>query len=155
MNRENDFSPRESKMNGSHLKRKMLQSKIGLAMTLIGFVVFILGADPGLFRLNRSPVVGFVQTATFSVGLAVICLGGYLTLSGARDPNHKASILEDIGLRLVGTGYLIALVSSMADVFGFGTQAWPAPPFFGPWQAAGVVIGEVLIALGFLLYIPR
>ena len=78
-----------------------------------------------------------------------------MSLKAAKGPQHETSIVEDIGLRLVGTGYLIALVSSMADVFGFGTQAWPAPPFFGPWQAAGVVIGEVIIALGFLLYIPR
>jgi hypothetical protein len=42
----------------------------------------------------------------------------------------------------------------MADVFGFGTQAWPAPPFFGPTQAVGVVIGEFIIAVGFLLYMP-
>lgn len=142
-------------MNRTNSKRKALLLRIGLALTMIGFLVFILGADPSLFNLNRSPVVGFVQTATFSVGLAVICIGGYLTLTSLREPGHQPSILEDIGLRLVGTGFLIALVSSMADVFGFGTQVWPAPPFFGPWQAAGVVIGEAIIALGFLLYIPR
>jgi len=130
-------------------------ARIGVVTSLIGFVVFILGADPALFGLNRSPVVGFVQVATFSAGLGIICVGGYLALKGIKPSHHQASILEDIGLRLVGTGYLISLVSGMADVFGFGTQAWPAPPFFGPWQAAGVVIGEVVIALGFLLYIPR
>ncbi|MBS3749994.1 MAG: hypothetical protein KGY39_00650 [Anaerolineales bacterium] len=129
--------------------------RLGVIMTMAGFFIFLLGIDPGLFNLNRSPVVGFVQTATFSLGLAITCLGGYMSLKAAKGPQHETSIVEDIGLRLVGTGYLIALVSSMADVFGFGTQAWPAPPFFGPWQAAGVVIGEVIIALGFLLYIPR
>lgn len=129
--------------------------RVGLATTLVGFFIFILGADPDLFNLNRSPVVGFAQVATFSAGLGVICLGGYLSLKGSKSPDHQTSIVEDVGLRLVGTGYLISLVSGMADVFGFGTQAWPAPPFFGPWQAAGVVIGEVIIALGFLLYIPR
>lgn len=142
-------------MSHSNRNSRITLLRIGVATTLSGFVVFILGADPGLFRLNRSPVVGFVQVATFSVGLGIICIGGYLSLKAAKSLNHKASIVEDIGLRLVGTGYLISLVSGMADVFGFGTQAWPAPPFFGPWQAAGVVIGEVIIATGFLLYIPR
>ncbi|MFO8036392.1 MAG: hypothetical protein R6U57_07180 [Anaerolineales bacterium] len=142
-------------MAKSPSKQNNLLLRFGVIMTMVGFFIFILGADPDLFNLDRSPVVGFVQTATFSTGLAITCLGGYLSLRAAKDPQHEPSIVEDIGLRLVGTGFLIAFVSSMADVFGFGTQTWPAPPFFGPWQATGVVIGEVTIALGFLLYIPR
>lgn len=142
-------------MTSPNTNQSKFMVRMGVITSLAGFLIFILGSDPGLFNLNRSPVVGFVQVATFSVGLGIICLGGYLALKGIKPSRHKASILEDIGLRLVGTGYLISLVSGMADVFGFGTQAWPAPPFFGPWQAAGVVIGEVVIALGFLLYIPR
>jgi hypothetical protein len=27
-------------------------------------------------------------------------------------------------------------------------------PYFGPWQASGVLIGQGIIALGFLLFIP-
>jgi len=30
----------------------------------------------------------------------------------------------------------------------------PKIPFFGPWQARGVMLGEVIIAIGFLLMIP-
>lgn len=142
-------------MTSPNTNQNKFMVRMGVITSLAGFLIFILGSDPDLFNLNRSPVVGFVQVATFSVGLGIICVGGYLALKGIKPAQHKASILEDIGLRLVGTGYLISLVSGMADVFGFGTQAWPAPPFFGPWQAAGVVIGEAVIALGFLLYIPR
>jgi hypothetical protein len=131
-----------------------LRIRIGIGMVLVGFLIFLLGADPGLFNLDRTPVVGFVQTATFSTGLALVCLGGWISLKACQQSGEKQSIAQDIGLRLVGTGYLIALVSAMADVFGFGTQAWPALPFFGPWQAAGVVVGEIIIAVGFLLFIP-
>lgn len=131
-----------------------LRIRIGIGMVLVGFLIFLLGADPGLFNLDRTPVVGFVQTATFSTGLALVCLGGWISLKACQHSGEKQSIAQDIGLRLVGTGYLIALVSAMADVFGFGTQAWPALPFFGPWQAAGVVVGEIIIAVGFLLFIP-
>jgi hypothetical protein len=42
----------------------------------------------------------------------------------------------------------------MADVFGFGNQPFPEIPYFGPWQAMGVMAGEIIIALGFLLLIP-
>lgn len=137
-----------------NLNQSSTKVRIGVVLTLIGFGAFLLGADPGLFGLDRSPLVGFVQTFTFSAGLAVICLGGFISLKASQDSAKKQTIAQDIGLRLVATGYLISLVSAMADVFGFGTQTWPVAPFFGPWQAAGVLIGEVIISIGFLLYIP-
>jgi len=30
----------------------------------------------------------------------------------------------------------------------------PDVPYFGPWQAGGVLIGESIIAIGFLMLIP-
>ena len=131
-----------------------LRINIGLGLTIAGFLVFLLGADPGLVNLNRNPIVGFVQTATFTTGLAMLCLGGFIGLKSCQRPGHYQTLAQDVGIRLVATGYLIALVSGMADVFGFGTQAYPALPFFGPWQAAGVIVGEIVIAVGFLLYLP-
>jgi hypothetical protein len=128
--------------------------RAGLIMTLFGLIIFLAGARPGMFHLDRSPVVGFVQIAVFLVGLAVICLGGYTSLM-AFWKNGDRTIAADIGTRLVTTGYVIAVFSGMADVFGFGTQMWPKVPFFGRWQAAGVQIGEVVIAIGFLLLFPR
>jgi hypothetical protein len=35
-----------------------------------------------------------------------------------------------------------------------GTQPLPGTPLFGPWQEFGVVVGELVIALGLLLLIP-
>ena len=130
-----------------------LRVRIGLFMTLIGLLVFLLGARPGIFGADRSPVVGFVQISVFLVGLAAICLGGYVSLM-AFWRNGNRTIPADIGTRLVTTGYVIAVFSGMADVFGFGTQLSPRVPYFGPWQAVGVQIGEAMIAIGFLLLIP-
>jgi hypothetical protein len=127
--------------------------RLGLISTLVGMLVYLIGADPGLFALDRSPVTGFVQIAVFLVGLALICLGGYLSLDALWNGIEK-SILADIGLRLVSTGYVIAVASGMADIFGFGNQPLPQIPYFGPWQAIGVIIGEAVIAVGFLLQIP-
>jgi hypothetical protein len=127
--------------------------RIGLGLTLTGFIVFLTGIDPGLFGLDRSPVTGFVQIAVFLVGLALICLGGYVCLNGLWNGAEK-TIAADIGFRLVSTGYVIAVVSGMADVFGFGTHPFPNVPYFGPLQAIGVMIGEVVITFGFLLLIP-
>lgn len=127
--------------------------RTGLSITLIGLLVFLVGARPSLFDLDRSPVVGFVQISVFLVGLSAICIGGYICLM-AFWQNGDRSIPADIGIRLVTTGYVISVFCGMADVFGFGTQLRPRVPFFGPWQAAGVQVGEAVIAIGFLLLIP-
>ncbi len=142
--------------NTTAVKQKNNQSRanLGLGLTIFGFMIFLLGADPGLINLDRSPYIGFVQTATFSIGLTLICLGGFICFKVCQSQGSSQSLAQDIGIRLVATGYLIALISGMADVFGFGTQAWPALPFFGPTQASGVIAGEIIIAAGFLLYMP-
>lgn len=127
--------------------------KTGLGLLFVGFLVFIIGIQPATFGLDRSPVIGFVQIAVFLIGLAVMCGGGYLALNALWNGREK-SILADIGFRLVSTGYLIAAMSGMADVFGIGSHRFPKVPFFGTVQAAGVISGQLLIVLGFLLTIP-
>lgn len=130
-----------------------LRVRIGLTITILGLLIYILGADPAIFGLDRSPVTGFVQIAVFLVGLGIMCMGGYITLNALWNGMPK-SIAADIGLRLVSTGFVIAVASGMADVFGFGNHPFPNIPYFGPVQAIGVMIGEGVIALGFLMIIP-
>lgn len=127
--------------------------RLGMTLMLVGFVIFLIGAVPDLFGLDRSPVIGFVQIAVFLIGLAVICLGGYVCLNALWN-KHPRTILADIGLRLVSTGFVIAVISGMADVFGFGTQLSPEIPFYGPWQSMGVLVGEIIIMVGFIFQIP-
>jgi hypothetical protein len=126
---------------------------MGMILMLVGFVIFLVGATPDLFGLDRSPVIGFVQIAVFLIGLAIICLGGFICLN-ALWKNHPKTILADIGLRLVLTGFVIAVIAGMADIFGFGTQLAPAIPYYGPWQAIGVLFGEIVIVVGFIFHIP-
>lgn len=130
-----------------------LRMRMSLGATLLGLFVFLIGAKPGWFGWDRSPVVGFVQIAVFLVGLAMICTGGYVGLLTLWKGIQR-TIAADIGMRLVSTGYVISVFAGMADVFGMGSQALPAVPYFGPWQASGVLIGEVIIAIGFVLMIP-
>jgi len=142
-------------MNNNKNRKNNVRFRVnlGLIIVVLGLIVFVLGIEPGLFGLDRSPIVGFVQIAVFLVGLAMICLGGYISLN-ALWAGFEKSIPADIGLRLVSTGFVIAVASGMAYLLGFGTQLPPLIPYFGPRQAVGVVIGEVIIALGFVLLIP-
>jgi hypothetical protein len=125
--------------------------RIGLIMAVIGYLLFLLGARPNFFGLDRSPVIGFIQISVFLIGLAAITLGSYITLN-ALWPNGKKTIPADIGSRLISTGYVICVFTSMADIFGLGSHPLPNV-FFGPLQARGMEIGMATIAVGFLLLI--
>jgi hypothetical protein len=127
--------------------------RFALILTVVGFIVFIIGTKPEWLKLDRSPVVGFVQIAVFLIGLAMIAIGGYLGLSALWGGNER-TIVADVGQRLIATGYVIVVFSGMADVFGMGSQPFPDIPFFGPVQAMGVVIGEIVIGVGFLMLVP-
>ncbi len=129
------------------------RTRLGLIVALFGLLIFLIGAEPGLFGLDRSPVVGFVQITVFLIGLGVICIGGYICMNGLWNAVAK-TIIADIGLRLVSTGFVIAFAAGLADVFGFGSQLAPQVPYYGPYQEIGVLAGESLIALGFILQMP-
>jgi hypothetical protein len=132
---------------------KRLRVRAGLLVILFGFFLFFLGAKPELLGLDRSPVVGFVQIAVFLTGLGIICNGGYAVLNGLWN-GYSKTITSDIGLRLVSTGFVIAVACGMADIFGFGSEISPVVPNFGRWQMIGVLIGEIIIAIGFIMLIP-
>ena len=52
-------------------------------------------------------------------------------------------------------GFVIALASGMADIFGLGTRPiFSDTPFFGFWQARGVLIGQIVMMIGLLMMIP-
>jgi hypothetical protein len=125
--------------------------RVGLAMVVIGYLMFLLGARPSLFNLDRSRVIGFVQISVFLVGLGIIVMGSYLTLN-AYWFNSKKTIAADLGSRVISTGYVICVFTAMADIFGLGSHRLPNV-FFGPLQARGMAIGMATIALGFLLLI--
>ena len=130
-----------------------LRLRVGIVFTIVGLLIYILGANPSVFGLDRSPVRGSIQIAVFLIGLAIICIGGFITLNTLWNGEEK-SIVADFGLRLVATGYVIAVATGMADVFGLGNHTFPNIPYFGPWQAIGVMIGEAVILVGFLMIIP-
>lgn len=141
-------------MNGERANGiSYLRIRFSLITVPLGLFIFAIGAKPDWFGWSRNEAVGFIQITVFLVGLALICLGGFVGLS-ALWGREQRSIIADIGLRLVGTGYVIAVFTGFADVFGMGSQPLPKLPYFGPWQASGVLIGQVVIAMGFLMVIP-
>ena len=148
-----DTSPRSAQPS-------RLRVRVGLITTLFGLFVFLVGTKPGWFGLQRTPTVGFVKISVFLVGLAIICLGGYTSLWGLWKGIER-SIAADIGLRMVATGYVIAVFSGMADVFGMGSQTAPqnsilwTNPGTGSFARRDCDCGWILIAhsISFVLQI--
>jgi hypothetical protein len=130
-----------------------IQVRMGIGLVVLGLIIFIVGAKPEWLRLDRSPVIGFVQTTVFLIGLGIIAVGGYMGLNALWAGKEK-SIAADIGMRLMATGYVVAVFAGMADVFGLGSHPLPEVPFFGPWQAIGVQLGEAIMVIGLAMLTP-
>ncbi len=146
---EDAQSLKNQKNNGCPYPKNRVRA--GLTLAIIGYLIFLLGARPGIFGLDRSRVIGFVQIAVFLVGLGTISLGSYLTLI-AFWPKGTTSLLADFGSRVISTGYVICIFTALADVFGFGSHPLPNV-FFGPYQSYGVEIGMVMIAIGMIMLV--
>ena len=128
--------------------------RFGLITAGVGLLLFLLGSFPQYFGLDNSEVIGFVQVGVFTFGLLLICLGGSFALNSLW-PQSWRSIAADIGLRLAWSGWVMAATAALADILGLGTRPLATSfTFFGPWQARGVMIGEVFIFIGFLMMIP-
>ncbi|MGB9586378.1 MAG: hypothetical protein ACPL3P_00315 [Anaerolineales bacterium] len=141
-------------MMENHFENKAKRRiRTGVIYLSVGLIVFLIGIKPALFGLDRSPVIGFVQIAVFLIGLAAMCLGSFITLNALWNGNQR-TIIADIGYRLVSTGFVVAALSGMADVFGIGSHRFPAVPYFGHMQAIGVILGQITILIGLILMIP-
>jgi hypothetical protein len=123
-----------------------------MTLTLVGLFLFIIGVEPDLLALDRSPVVGFVQIGVWLVGLAILLIGAYASVRVVRNGRGN-SLRADIGTRLIATGYVVAAVSSLADFLSIGSQHMPTI-YFGPLQTLGLVLGVVTSLAGVLLYWP-
>jgi len=137
--------------NDSNGLLSRLRIRFSLVFTIFGYLVFLLGARPGIFGLDRSRVIGFVQIAVFLIGLAIMSIGSYLTLKTFW-PAGSTSLLADFGSRFISTGYVICIFTALADVFGLGSHPLPNV-FFGPYQARGVEAGMIIIGIGLLMSI--
>jgi hypothetical protein len=124
-----------------------------MTVVVIGLLIFMIGVEPDLVGMDRSPVVGFVQVGVWMSGLAILLVGAYATVRVVRN-GRPNSLRADIGLRLIATGYVVTGAASMADFIGIGAQSLP-DVFFGPIQVIGLIVGVLLCLLGVILYWPR
>lgn len=123
-----------------------------MTLVLVGLFIFVIGVNPNLLGMDRSPVVGFVQIGVWLTGLALLLLGATLTVRVVRNA-HPNTLRSEIGLRMIATGYVFAVAASFADFLGIGTHTLPTISY-GPMQVGGLIFGVVISLIGVLLYWP-
>lgn len=147
------LSPPHSLMTANFLNRSQISwARRWMTLALVGLLLFLVGLEPDLIGMNRSPVVGFVQIGVWLTGLGLLLLGAAMSVRVIRN-GRKNSLRADIGLRLIATGYVIAATSSLADFISIGAHRMPNV-YFGPVQTLGLVVGIVTCILGVALYLP-
>jgi hypothetical protein len=126
-----------------------------ILLDFVGLLLFLLGFNPGTFGLDRSRVIGYVQALVFLSGLGLIVLISYIVAALQRRNGHEISLVQDIGARLMATGYVLAAFSSVADLIGLGNEPLPRPPHFGLLQSGGLLVGVLLTIIGLMMTYPR
>ncbi|HLF00710.1 MAG TPA: hypothetical protein VI547_01945 [Anaerolineales bacterium] len=128
-------------------------ARFGVALVIAGFFIFVIGVFPDLIRLDLTPGLGVAQILTFLFGIGLMALGGYVYTYAARQRARQRRLRHEVGMRLIATGYVLCIVSAIADTIGIGSHNIPeTAPFFGWWQSSGVLLGVLVIILGLFLY---
>lgn len=131
-------------------------TRAAVASVIFGFFVFIIGLFPAIINLDTKPGVGVLQLAVTLWGLGMMNAGAALWAYAERHRGAPRLLREDIGVRLIATGFVISAFSSLADVLGIGSHNAPRRlPYLGVWQQAGLGIGILVSVLGLLLYAKR
>ena len=127
----------------------------GITLVAVSFLIFLLGLWPELFGADFTPEIGVLQIFVFLVGLTGMTLGAYIYLYATRHRALPRKLREDIGVRLMATGLVVAATNGLADVIGIGSNFGEQRPLFGPVQAWGVSLGVIVIVVGVALYAQR
>jgi uncharacterized membrane protein len=126
-----------------------------LVVDFIGLALFLLGMQPWLFGLDRSPVIGYLQVMVFLFGLGCVVLASFAVEKLLRPSDQPITIREDVGARLCATGYVLGAISCTADLIGLGSHPLPGTPFMGTLQTFGFIFGTAMIIVGLAMYHPR
>lgn len=130
-------------------------ARFGVATVVFGFFVFLIGVYPDLIRLELTPGIGLLQIGCLLFGITVMTFGAYIYAYATRHRAQPRTLREDVGLRLMASGLVIAYTTGFADVLGIGSNFGTERPLLGLFQAAGVALGVLVIIVGIFLYARR
>ena len=129
--------------------------QMGMLLGTAGIVMAVTGLFPSLTGQAVMGGIGALQLAAMLSGLSLLIFGALLYVKAAFYPRVRATLAQQIAVRLSLTALLIAGMASAADVLGFGSNVhalYAEDIYFGPLQAAGLIGGFGVAASGVLLY---
>lgn len=130
-------------------------ARFAVAIVVTGFFILVLGLFPDVVRLGLTPGIGLLQIGLFLLGLSVMTLGVYVYAYATRHRALPRRLREDVGVRLMATGLVIAWATGFADVLGIGSHFGADRPLLGPLQAVGIFLGIGIIGVGIVMYMRR
>ena len=133
--------------------QKIIQLSILVAS--LGLVTCFMGLYPGITGAEPQTGIGVLQIFTIVVGMALIISGAVLFVKIHFYSHLSANLTQQIALRLSFTGLLISAAAGFSDLLGYGSNPPGGPdeiPVLGPYQAAGMIFGYFIAALGVLIF---
>ena len=129
--------------------------QMGMLLGTAGIVMAVTGLFPSITGQAVMGGIGVLQLVAMLSGLSLLIFGALLYVKAAFYPRARATLAQQIAVRLSLTALLIAGMASVADVLGFGSNVhalYAEDIYFGPLQAAGLIGGFGVAASGVLLY---
>jgi hypothetical protein len=140
------------------IKRSLVRNQkliqLSILIGTLGMVTCFMGLYPGITGAEPQSGIGVLQIMTILVGMAFIIVGALLFVKVNFYSATAPNLAQQIALRLCFTGLLIAAAVGFADLLGYGSHPPDddAVPVLGAYQAAGMVFGYFVSAVGVLLY---
>jgi threonine/homoserine/homoserine lactone efflux protein len=142
--------------NSGHPERQSMSrlAQLGVFSIVVGGVVFFLSVFPSAVDADSTPGIGLTQIGGILTAMVLLILGAYVFVYAMVHRGGRRTLLRDIGVRLGMTGLVFAVGATLADVLGYGshTNTSPTGPLFGWLQAAGMMIGFLISAIGVIVY---
>jgi putative Mn2+ efflux pump MntP len=129
-------------------------SQVGIALSLLGAMIMLMGLFPGITGVAPTSGVGIVQLFVTLIGFTLLIFGALVYVKFAFYANQRATLAQQIGTRLALTGLVLAGIAAFSDALGFGSHGaqFTEYQFLGPLQATGIIASFLLSCLGVLVY---
>jgi cellobiose-specific phosphotransferase system component IIC len=127
-------------------------TQLGVFCVVLGGVILFLGLFPFSVGLDVTAGIGATQIVAMLTGLFLLVLGAYVVVYAVIHRGQERTLAHMIGVRLGLTGLVFASAAAFADLMGFGSHVSGEGAVFGWLQAAGMMTGFLISALGVLIY---
>lgn len=130
-------------------------ARVGIAISMLGAILALMGMFPGVTGLDATVGIGVLQILVILTGFTLLIGGALLYAQDTFYPGVRHNLGQQVAIRLSATGLLFAAIASLGDLLGFGSHppGLTDGPFLGYWQAAGLIGGFLVAALGVLLFV--